>query len=130
MERMSPNIKAKPWPPNSPVVTTWPVPTLKDQIRPRPIIRTPIIVVVDIPEGRPDVPVVIIDTMGYRNSVWFLLEILDLNIFHIKAISPLSHNMDFQLTVFHMPSRWNINGFRGLARSKNKGVPIRRRLLF
>ena len=91
---MSPNIKAKPGSPYGPIEVTWPIPQLIDQRSPRPITGSEVIVMVDITMKRPSMPVIIVKMSDYLNSGWFLLEILNLNEFYIKAVFPLSHDMD------------------------------------
>jgi len=91
---MSPNINAKPRPPNSPIEVTWPIPPLIHQISPRPISGPEVIVMVDITMKRPSIPVIIAEMTDYLNSGWFLLEILNLNEFYIEAIFTLSHDME------------------------------------
>jgi hypothetical protein len=73
MATMSPNIKAKPGPPYSPIKVTWPIPPLIDQIGPRPIAGSEVIVMVDITMERPSIPVIVAEMTDYLNSGWFLL---------------------------------------------------------
>jgi len=94
MATMSLNIKVKPGPPYSPIKVTWPIPPLIDQIGPRPITGSEVIVMVGITIERPSIPVIVAEMTDYLNSGWFLLEILNLNEFHIKTIFTLSHYMD------------------------------------
>jgi len=94
MATMSPNIKAKPGTPYSPIEVTWPIPQLIDQIGPRPITGSEVIVMVDITMKRPSIPVIVAEMTDYLNSGWFLLEILNSNEFHIEAVFTLSHDMD------------------------------------
>jgi len=122
---MAPNIKAKPGPPDSPIEATWPIPPLIDQIGPRPITGPPVIVVVDITMARPSIPVIVAEMMDYRNSGWFLIEILNSNVFHIEAVFTLSHDMHLQAAVFHMPLRGNMNGLRGPIGAQDKSVAIK-----
>jgi hypothetical protein len=122
---MSPDINTKPWSPGSPVVATWPVPQLISKVAPRIIVWAPVIVMVDITMARPSIPVIIAKMMDYRNSGWFLLEILNSNVFQIKAVFTLSHDMHLQAAVFHVPARGNTNGLRGPIGTQDKRVAIK-----
>jgi len=79
---------------------------------------------VDITMARPSIPVIVAEMTDYRNSGWFLLEILNSNVFHIETVFTLSHDMHLQAAVFHMPLRGNMNGLRGPIGAQDKGVAI------
>jgi hypothetical protein len=115
-----------PRPVSMPVIRVRPYPVYINQGSFWPIVRTPVIVVVGVPIGRPPVPIVAIVVVNDLNSRWFLLEILDENMLNIKGIPARGHDMHFNSAIFHMPSSWNINSLRGSIISKDEGIATER----
>jgi hypothetical protein len=91
-----------------------------------PVVPTPVVIVVGIPVVGPSIPIVIVRTADDMNSGPDFLEIIDLNGFHLERIPARSHDMEFHLSVFHMPGGRDIHGFRGPIGSEDEGITVKR----